>query len=109
MELDLLGKKVTYLRLDPDGNEIAGHGVVHAVFINEDKRISVRVNDAGQAINCDLVAINAADEVTEKYFEHVRKVRDMAEKANAANREAVEKANREIDDFNSILMGDKVI
>lgn len=109
---NLLGKKVKYVRLNEKDEVENGQGIVHSVFIGPDKRTQVRVHDGlredgkPRVLNIDLIAINASIKGARHYIDHVKKIREIADKANAEIRKISDSANAEIEVLNTAYLGE---
>lgn len=105
-----LGDKVSYVRLDANGAELHGTGIVFAKYLNEDYRTSVRVRDlqTGQPVNTDLVAVNTTEDGARKYFDHQRAILAIAEEGGAENKKLVARFNGQIEELEIAYKGDRV-
>lgn len=106
MERQLLGQKVSYVRLDEKNEEQAGEGVVHALFISPDKRIQVRVSDGDKVINVDFAAVNLTDAGKKLYFDGMRDIRARADEMNKKIKEATGSGNAELETMYVKLLGE---
>lgn len=103
---EVIGKKVNYIRIDKDGNEVSGEGEIDNVFRDTDHRAQVGVKDGAQRFNIDLPAIDATAEDATAYFAHVRAIRARADEINTAIKELATKGNAEIEKMNNKFLGE---
>lgn len=105
MEKQLLGQKVSYVRLNEKNEEIRSEGVVHAVFLAADKRIQARVIDGDKQLNVDFSSIGLTDEGAKRYFEGAREIRARADEINKGIVMMTTRGNAEIEKLYTKYLG----
>lgn len=97
MSIGLLGKKVSYVRLNEKDEVMEGTGFVFAEFIAEDGRVQVRVKDGVQSVNTDLASVNLTEDGKARYLEGYRAIRKRAKEINDGIKEMTTAGNAEIE------------
>lgn len=100
-----IGQKVKYLRVDAQGMEISGEGVIHNLFLDADRRIQAGVRDGDHRFNIDIPAINTTPDQEKAYFAHIAAIRQRADAINAEVKAFVDKGNAEIEAMNAAYLG----
>lgn len=98
--IQLLGKKVRYLRVDASGTPHRGEGHVVSAFLAADQRPTVRVKDAENAYNVDVVAVNATHEEEEAYIAYALERRKVADEYTETAKKKVHEGNAVIEQMN---------
>ena len=110
---NLMGQKVEYCRATPgeDGKPVLyqGKGVIVGVIVGATRRIQIMVKDESvsnnQAWTLDLRCINPTAAEAEEYFEHNKKIRQLVDEHNQAQKDREHAKIKEVDEFNYAFFG----
>jgi len=104
-----IGKLVTYLRADEEGNIIEGSGSVEAILLDPRGRLMVRVKDGEDGFNIDIIAINYDKSSKDTYKELINGVVEITKEGNELVKKTVESYNAKVEDFYSRILGDVIV
>lgn len=104
-----LGQQVRYIRVSPEGEAVHGEGMVVGHIIGVNKRENYCIKDGDKAYNLEPHALDATEEEQAAYFEHVKKIRAVAEDFNTRSAGLITEGNEAIDKLNAEFFGPTVI
>lgn len=94
---NLLGREVSYVQVSATNDVYDRRGIITSIHLGIDRRIQVRLADAGGQVNADLAACNLNKEQREIYLDHVMHIRARTEAIKKAQSELVTVGNAEIE------------
>lgn len=101
----LLGQEVSYVQVTADNSVFDRRGVITSLHLGADRRLQVRLADAGGQINADLAACELDEAQRQDYLDHVMRIRAQTDAIKKAQADLITAGNNDLEKIYDLACG----